>query len=284
MADGLSDYRDTRICELEKQVEELEATIRRQRDTIDALQKTNQILTEQMEETTKKLDSVNEQFLINNGLSFGDSQNSLSIDEVIGSGTNSNKIRKDSTLSQQSDNGLYSNAQSIAMDEDDIYSSGEDTETFKTVVDDDHELLPLKQGTLKKKSENMHRYNLRYVVLYPSFLLYYDSCPIRSVHRKRKNSSFQQLKSSKAPSTDINHPKGTIFLRNYHIAVRKDTKKKRFDITFVPHQSAISMGLADGDARIRFRCKKETDLIDMRVINYIHSLFNINLFIPFYIQ
>ena len=149
---------------------------------------------------------------------------------------------------------LSAKAQSIKTDDDDIYSSGDETETFKTVIGNDHELLPLKQGILKKKSETIHKYNTRYLVLYPQFLLYYDQCPIKiQRHRGRKTSTssshkkFQSITHKESSNNDINHPKGSIFLRNYHVAVRKDTKKKRFDITFVPHESAVAMGLAAQD-------------------------------------
>lgn len=262
------DVRDERIKELESQISKLEQEKQRQANDIKLLQTTNQLLSEEVESVRKQLDSSNEQFLKSRGL-FNESalHNSLSIDE-------SASFRKDSVMSQSSDAALHANAQSIKVDDDNIYSSGDDVETFKTKISDDHELLPIKQGNLKKKSENMHRYNQRYVVLYPSFLLYYDECPIK-IERKRSSKS--------SANNNINHPKGTIYLRNYHIAIRKDTKKvimyilhilflsvyvyinlkqKRFDITFVPHVSAVAMGLAASDARIRFRCKSENDLKD----------------------
>jgi len=255
----IPDARDKRIAELEKMCADLKDTIRSQRDTIDALQQTNQILSEQLEETSKQLESSNEQFLLSRGLSGSDLNlnRSLSIDETNVS------FRKDSSMSQSSDQ--YSNAQSVQTAEDDVYSSGDDVETFKTMIDDDHELLPIKQGSLKKKSENVHRYNSRYVILYPSFLLYYDSCPIKIDNKRKRKTSLNVMgkkKNAGNTNNDINHPKGTVFLRNYHVAIRKDEKKKRFDITFVPHESAISMGLAAGDARIRFRCKTASELKD----------------------
>ena len=259
MATKMPDNRDLTIESLEQMVAELKDTIRSQRDTIEALQKTNQVLTEQLEETSKQLESSNEQFLTSRGL-FNSNENnrSLSIDE-----NSSMPIRKDSTFSESTEaSGIYGNAQSVQVDEDDVYSSGDDVETYKTKIENDHELLPLKQGKLKKKSEKLHQYNSRYVVLYPSFLLYYDECPIKmDARKKRKNSSLNLMKKGGDGNNDINHPKGTIYLRNYHVAIRKDQKKKRFDITFVPHDSAVNMGLAASDARIRFRCKTLPELI-----------------------
>ena len=207
--------KDARIKELEAKVTELEQKNKDQANSIKLLQKTNQLLSEEVESVRKQLDSSNEQFLKSRRL-FNENalinEHSLSIENESAS-----LQHKDSLISQSSDAALYSNAQSIKVEEDNIYSSGDDIETFKTKISDDHELLPLKQGNLKKKSENMHRYNQRYVVLYPSFLLYYDECPIKIEKRKR---------SSKASANNnINHPKGTIYLRNYHIAIRKDTKK-----------------------------------------------------------
>eukprot|EP01083_Nonionella_stella_P108457 315540_1 len=241
---AMPDARDARISELEAMVDNLEDTVAGQQVTIDALQQTNQLMAEQLEETSKQLQSSNQQFLTSRGLynaSDGDLQRSLSIDQTATSGNTAlNSF-------ESSDAGLYASAQSIQVDEDDVYSSGDDIQTYKTKISDDHELLPLKQGTLKKKSETMHRYNNRYVILYPSFLLYYDQCPIKTDNKYL---------------TDINHPKGSIYLRNYHVAIRRDIKKKRFDITFVPHQSAVSMGLAATDARLRFRCKSLNELSD----------------------
>lgn len=203
----------TSVKELEARINELEQEKENQASSIKLLQTTNQLLSEEVESVRKQLDSSNEQFLKSRGLFNGNSplQNSLSIDE-------SSSLRKDSVLSQNSDTTPRRNsvAQSIKDDEDNIYSSGDDVETFKTKISDDHELLPLKQGNLKKKSENMHRYNQRYVVLYPSFLLYYEECPIK-IERKRSSKS--------SANNSINHPKGTIYLRNYHIAIRKDVKK-----------------------------------------------------------
>eukprot|EP01084_Bolivina_argentea_P159894 278495_1 len=261
---AMPDARDNRIAELETQVDDLTDTVQSQRNTIDALQQTNQLLAEQLEEKCKQLESSNEQFLNSRGLNFSQSdsalQRSLSIDENSSFNKEYN-IENETHDNKDKDKYLGNNAESILEDYDDIYSSGEDIETYKTKIHDDHELLPLKQGTLKKKSENMHRYNNRYVVLYPSFLLYYDQCPIKP-GSKRKNSISSSFTSKNTSNNDINHPKGTIYLRNYHVAIRKDDKKKRFDITFVPHDSAVMMGLAACDARIRFRCKNVTELLE----------------------
>lgn len=263
MSTSMPDNRDKTINNLETLVAELQEQIRAQRNTIDALQKTNQLLTEQLEETSKQLESSNEQFGLSRGL-FGDNdsiQRSLSIDE----NSSVDHLRKGSAYSIGSDNYSNLNATSVKAIEDDVYSSGDDVETYKTEIMDDHELLPLKQGKLKKKSEKLHQYNSRYILLYPSMLLYYDSSPIKAdQRRKRKGSGLKKAIKSKGgdSNNEINHPKGTIFLRNYHVAIRKDQKKKRFDITFVPHESAISMGLAAADARIRFRCKTLNELKD----------------------
>lgn len=232
----MADDKDARIAELERQVEDLQETVSRQTDTIAGLQKSNHVL----EKTIYEMQEAQEFSLqpLQNSL-----QQSLSINPP------------DDPL--QSDAVLSAKAQSIKTDDDDIYSSGDETETFKTVIGNDHELLPLKQGILKKKSETIHKYNSRYLVLYPQFLLYYDQCPIKIQRgRGRKNTmssshkKFQSITHKESSNNDINHPKGAIFLRNYHIAVRKDTKKKRFDITFVPHRSAVAMGLAAEDGLV----------------------------------
>eukprot|EP01083_Nonionella_stella_P238824 836617_1 len=82
---AMPDARDNRIAELETQVDDLTDTVQSQRNTIDALQQTNQLLAEQLEEKCKQLESSNEQFLNSRGLNFSQSdsalQRSLSIDE-----------------------------------------------------------------------------------------------------------------------------------------------------------------------------------------------------------
>ena len=133
-----------------------------------------------------------------------------------------------------------------------VYSSGgSDIETFETHVNDDHSLLPLKQGWLKKKSENIQILNKRWVVLYPSFILYYNDQP--KMHSNKKKESSKDI-------NEINHPTGAIYLANYHLCIRKDGKRP--DFTFVPHDSAIQMGLANKSIKIRFRCKNLQNLKD----------------------
>ena len=106
----------------------------------------------------------------------------------------------------------------------------------------------MKQGWLKKKSENLKKYNKRWLILYPSFLLYYNDQPKVVSSQNKKNK-----KESKKEINIITHPTGAIYLPNYHLCVRNE--EKRADFTFVPHKSAIQMGLANKAIKLRFRCK-----------------------------
>ncbi|ETO14751.1 hypothetical protein RFI_22615, partial [Reticulomyxa filosa] len=95
------------------------------------------------------------------------------------------------------------------------------------------------------KSEQVHKYNDRWCVLFPSFLLYYKS---------------EISPGKKKDLAEVNHPMGTIHLKNYHLRVRKDRKK--CDFTLVPHKTAITYGFAMQDMKVRFRCQNSAILND----------------------
>lgn len=239
------------LSNAEDAIRKLQQTVEHQQFTIDALKQTNHILTEENEKLMTEISSMRTNFLIDNG--FQDQNRKNTEYDSNTSSNDANQTRThilsiDQIADDDTTTSLYNSPQ-ISLNNHEKYSSDTNVDTYETLITNDHDLLPMKQGWVKKRSENMFKYNKRWIILYPSMLLYYKSNPI-------------QLP---AKESTINHPQGTIFLRNYHLYVRRDVKK--LDFTFVAHQSSINIGLGVENIEIRFKCSSIRELND-----WVHSI------------